>query len=97
MFVITVEFTIKPDRVNDFMPLMNKNAAASFKEEPGCHQFDVCLDPNDQTKVFLYEVYSNKAAFEAHKQTEHFKSFNADTADMIESKNVAALYRDFPK
>lgn len=36
MYVVTVEFTIVPDRMPAFMPLMVDNA-----QEPGCRQFDV--------------------------------------------------------
>ena len=96
MFVITVEFGIKPERVNDFMALMKENAEASLTKEPGCHQFDICVDPNDSTKIFLYELYTDKKAFETHKQTEHFKKFDKATAEMITHKGATALQRSWP-
>ena len=42
MYVIIVDFKIKSDRLADFLPLMQENATASLRDEPGCHQFDVC-------------------------------------------------------
>ena len=56
MYVIIVDFEIKPDRVANFLPLMQENAAASVRDEPGCHQFDVCRDPDAPHRIFLYET-----------------------------------------
>ena len=97
MFVITVEFQIKPEHIDDFMPRMIENAEASLTKEPGCHQFDVCVAPDDPTKIFLYELYTDKAAFEAHKQMEHFKAFDKNTANWIAKKSAAPFERTWPK
>ena len=35
MYVIIVDFEIKPDHLASFLPLMAENAAASVREEPG--------------------------------------------------------------
>ena len=89
MFVVTVEFEIKPEAVAAFMPLMLDNAAASLTEEPGCQRFDVCAAPDDAGKVFLYEIYDDKAAFDTHLASTHFKAFDTAVADMVAGKSVA--------
>ena len=93
MYVIIVDFEIDPEQIDDFLPLMCENASASARDEPGCRQFDVCHDPDQPGHVFLYEVYDDRAAFDAHLSTPHFKSFDAATASMIRSKKVRALTR----
>jgi autoinducer 2-degrading protein len=93
MYVIFVDFEIKPDHLADFLPLMQENATASVRDEPGCHQFDVCMDPEVPHRIFLYEVYDDRAAFEAHLATSHFARFDAATSDMIIAKDVRALQR----
>ena len=93
MYVIIVDFEIKPDRVANFLPLMQENAAASVRDEPGCHQFDVCRDPDAPHRIFLYETYDDHAAFEAHLASSHFRNFDTATADMIVSKDVRTLQR----
>ena len=40
MYVVVVDFKIKPERLAEFMPLMLENARASRETEPGCRQFD---------------------------------------------------------
>lgn len=88
MHAVTVVFQIKAEAVEDFLPLMIANAEASLKDEPGCRQFDVCTDPDRPGDVFLYELYDDADAFQAHLQTTHFKSFDAKVAGMIAQKTV---------
>jgi len=74
-FVLVVNLEIKPGEVDRFMAMALENAKASRETEPGCRQFDVLVDPNDRAKVMFYEVYADEAAFQAHQQTAHFKSY----------------------
>lgn len=96
MYIVTVEFTLEPDKVAAFMPLMVENARASRDREPGCRQFDVCVDPQAPHIVFLYEVYDDRAAFDAHIATAHFKSFDAAVRDMVADKKVRTYTRSDP-
>lgn len=88
MYAVTVTFTIKPGRMESFMSLMLENAKASKALEPGCRQFDVCRDPSVPDQVFLYELYDDRAAFDAHMGMDHFKAFDAAAVEMIASKSV---------
>ena len=56
---------------------MLENARASLNDEPGCHQFDVCFAADDPGRCFLYEVYTDRGAFDAHLGMAHFKAFDA--------------------
>lgn len=87
MFAVTVHFRIKPDRMQDFMPLMLENARQSRTVEPGCQQFDVCR-ANDAQTVFLYEIYASRAAFDDHLHSPHFRAFDIAVADMVADKHV---------
>ena len=97
MYVVTVEFTLKPGTRERFMPLMLENARASREEEPGCRQFDVSVDPAKPDVVFLYELYDDRAAFDAHLAAAHFKSFDAAVREMIASRVLKTLERVAPK
>ena len=85
MFVLTVQIRIKPGNVEAFMSKLAENAK-NARKEPGCKQFDVLLDPNDKTKVMLYEVYNDDKAFEAHQQTPHFKKYLAEAVPLLASR-----------
>lgn len=88
MFVVTVTFTITPDGVERFLREVTRNATTSLEEEPGCKRFDVCHDPDRPEEVFLYEIYSDRAAFDAHLGAAHFKSFDALAAPLTKDKQV---------
>lgn len=90
MYVITVDFTIHPEQLAVFMPLMRENARVSRETEPGCRRFDVCLDPARTEHVFLYELYDDRAAFDAHLAAAHFKDFDGAVKEMVASKAVHA-------
>lgn len=96
MFVVAVTFIIAPEAWEAFLPLMQANAKASLENEPECHQFDVCTNPEAPNTVFLYEVYTNRAAFDAHLQSAHFIAFDTAVKDMVTDKSVALLDRITP-
>ena len=93
MYVVTVEFEIKPEKLEDFRAQMLANARASREREPGCRQFDVCADPAKPGLIFLYEVYDDRAAFDAHLAVEHFKTFDRTVAPWIASKAIRTYER----
>jgi len=41
--------------------------------------------------VFLYEIYDDEAAFKAHLQMPHYKSFAAATAAMVQDRKIVPL------
>src|SRR3989337_1386396 len=84
-FALVVNIRIKPESVDAFMQRLKENAAAARKE-PGCKQFDVLVDPQDRTKVMLYEVYNDDKAFETHQQTPHFKTYLAEAVPLLASR-----------
>lgn len=88
MYAVVVEFTLHAERAAEFQEMMVANARRSRSEEPGCRQFDICLDPDAPEKVFLYELYDDAAAFAAHLESKHFKEFDAASAPCVAAKSV---------
>ena len=81
-FVLQVSIRIKPENVDAFMQKLDENAR-NARKEPGCKQFEVLVDPKDGTKIMLYEVYNDEAAFETHQQTPHFKKYVAESVPLL--------------
>ena len=88
MFIIVVFFDVKAAHVAEFKDAIMINAKASVDDEPGCRQFDVAQAPEDEASFFLYEIYDDEAAFKAHTETAHFKSFDALSAPWVMDKKV---------
>ena len=93
MFVVTVLFHIRRDRIAAFLPLMQAQARASLGAEPGCQVFDVCQSAEDPARVFLYEVYCDRAAFDVHLASTHFRAFDTAVSKMVAAKEVATYQR----
>ena len=91
-YVLQVQITIKPENVDKFMPKVLENAAAARKE-PGNLAFDVNVDPQDRTKVMLYEVYNDEKAFEVHQATPHFKKYVAEAVPLLASRERQVFTR----
>lgn len=87
-FVIVVEFKIHGGKMAAFRQLMDENARASCRDEPGCRRFDVLQSGGDPDRILLYEIYDDRAAFDAHVKTRHFAVFNAESAPLIADKVV---------
>ncbi len=87
-FVITVDFTVKPGAMTAFRKLIDKNAKDSCADEPGCRRFDVLVPIESGDKIFLYEIYDDRAAFDAHLKTPHFEVFNRESEGLVISKKV---------
>lgn len=86
MYVVTVVFETKAEKHDSFRKAVLRQAQNSITKEEGCHRFDVCQDPDDKTRFFLYEIYDDKAAFDLHLQSEHYLGFDALTKKWIKVK-----------
>ncbi len=93
MHVVVVEFELNPEHAAAFRARVARQAADSLEREPGCHVFDVCIDPARDDFVLLYEVYGDHAAFDAHLQSAHFADFDRAVADWVAEKRVRAFER----
>jgi (4S)-4-hydroxy-5-phosphonooxypentane-2,3-dione isomerase len=62
--VVTIEVT--PGRREEFLPLLMAHKARCLKDEPGTLQFEVLVPHDENSKLLLYQVYQDDAAFETH-------------------------------
>jgi autoinducer 2-degrading protein len=87
-FVITVAFELHPGALHQFLPLIRENANRSRTVEPGCERFDVLVPKDSSNQVFLYEIYTDKAAFGEHLKAQHFLDFNVASARLVKDKKI---------
>ncbi|MGB3409509.1 MAG: putative quinol monooxygenase [Jannaschia sp.] len=87
MFAVVVTIEVTPGQMPVFLPATLDNARASLSE-PACQRFDVLTDPARPDEVFLYELYDDAAGFDAHRETAHYKTFDAIVAPLIAAKVV---------
>jgi autoinducer 2-degrading protein len=73
-FCIVVEAEIEPDRMGEFLAMIQANAEGSRKE-PECLRFDVIRSQDAQNKFFFYEIYKNPDSINHHKAQSHYKAW----------------------
>ena len=88
-FVVWVTFAPREGCREAFVALVAENARQS-RQEPGCRQFDVLLPLDATAAVALYEIYDDRAAFDAHLAMPHYARFAADSAPLVAHKAVLA-------
>jgi quinol monooxygenase YgiN len=72
-YVLVARMTTRDGEQDRAAELLGSLATAS-RAEPGNVHYIPHRDPEDPRVFLMYEQYRDKAAFEAHGQTEHFKS-----------------------
>ena len=93
MFVVVVEFTVRAEYGEPFLKRVMQQAQDSLQLEVNCHVFDVCICSDDKNRVLLYEVYSDKSAFDAHLASAHFRDFSNAVQEWVSDKQLATFER----
>jgi quinol monooxygenase YgiN len=93
VFTVTVRLEVDDQHLREFMDAMKKQARNSLGREKDCRQFDICVDPTDPRRVFLYEIYTDRASFDAHLKTGHFLEFDQRVKNWLVSKKVECWER----
>jgi autoinducer 2-degrading protein len=74
---------VEPRRRDQLLPSLMAHKARCLKDEPGTLQFEILLPSYVETKVLLYEVYRDEAAFDAHRSGPSFARWREETAGMV--------------
>jgi quinol monooxygenase YgiN len=89
--VATIE--VAPERKDQLLPLLMAHRARCLKDEPGTLQFEVLAPREDDTKVLLYEVYRDDAAFDVHFNGPSIARARRDCRNGIEALRNKVLTR----
>ena len=73
---------VRPGTRDQVLPLLMAHRARCLGDEPGTLQFEVVLPREDDSRILIYEVYQDDAAFEAHRNAPSRAQWLEDTAGM---------------
>ncbi len=97
MYIVHVFVHVKPDQVEPFIYATTANARASTSSEPGCARFDVVQQADDPTRFVLVEIYRDKNAADAHKETEHYNLWRRTAEPLMAEPRTRGIYSNvFP-
>ena len=89
--ILSVTFVIHEQWVADFETAILINAQASLNNELGCDRFDVCRDEKNPTVFYLYEIYHDKTAVDAHRASAHYLTMKETVKDWVISCEIKQL------
>ena len=78
-YVVIATWVAKDGEQEAVERILRSNAEAA-RAEPGCREFNVLREKGEPRTFVLYEVYDDEAAFQAHRESEHFKRYVLDDA-----------------
>jgi quinol monooxygenase YgiN len=91
MLTLMVKLHVKPEKVDEFLPLLEENGRSAVRDEPGCYRFDISRDREDPSTIHLYEVYADDAALDAHREAPHYIKWRDAVKDMYRAEAERAL------
>jgi autoinducer 2-degrading protein len=77
MITQLARFEAKSGKELEAYEALKKMAEAVKATEPGCIVYAVTRGQVNQKEIYIYEVYDNQEAFEAHRRTEHLRELQA--------------------
>jgi (4S)-4-hydroxy-5-phosphonooxypentane-2,3-dione isomerase len=79
--VATIE--VAPGDRDQLLPLLMAHRARCLTDEPGTLQFEVLAPREDNTKLLIYEVYQDDAAFDVHFNGPSISRVRQEAAGLI--------------
>jgi autoinducer 2-degrading protein len=87
-FAIVVTIKLHAGKAEEFKPHILANAAAAVRDEPDCHLFHVLQSEDDADTFLFYEVYTDAASLDVHREQPHFKKFYQDANHMVAQRSI---------
>ncbi|MDH2386797.1 antibiotic biosynthesis monooxygenase [Bradyrhizobium sp. CER78] len=78
--IATVE--VAPEKRDQVLSQLAAHGARSLRDEPGTLHFDILVPREDASKLLIYEVYQDDAAFEAHRNARSIAQFREESAGL---------------
>ncbi|QEC80380.1 antibiotic biosynthesis monooxygenase [Mucilaginibacter ginsenosidivorax] len=82
---------IYPAYLDEYKAALAEHAKTAVKVEPGVLALQAVYDKANPTKVTVFEVYANEAAYQAHLQTVHFLKYKSGTLKMVKSLELVEV------
>jgi len=86
-FVNVVGLEINPASMPKFLAALKDDGAATIKE-PGTQELVSAVGQSQKNHVFVFEVFNNSAAWDAHQKTAAYTKFIGLTMMMIKSYDI---------
>jgi len=79
------ELEIDAGQLDAYMAALKEEISTSVRVEPGVVTLCAVAVKDHPTQIRIFETYEDRAAYESHLQTPHFKKYKTETANMVKS------------
>jgi len=69
----------------EYTAALKENAEASMRGEPGVLTLYAVAEKKDPTRITVFEIYADTAAYQSHIKTAHFLKYKSSTKGMVKS------------
>jgi quinol monooxygenase YgiN len=92
--VLNVHFEAVPGREEDLVRELTALVEPTRKE-PGCHTYELHIDPENRGKLMFHEKFTDQAALDFHVNSPHFQKFlsNREKSDPVARQTVTRWKR----
>lgn len=77
------KITVDPARLDAYNAFLKEEIEASMRLEPGVFTLYATAEKDAPHKVTILEIYANRAAYESHLKTPHFRKYKEGTRAMV--------------
>ena len=93
MIIVLARFEMQKGKEDNALKAIQSMADDVKAQEPGCIVYAVSRGQVNAQEIYIYEVYADEGAFQAHRQTPHMRELQAAFDDALDrsSFNVEVL------
>lgn len=77
------KITVDPAQLDAYNSLLKEEIEASMRLEPGVLTLYATAEKDKPNKITILEIYADRAAYEKHLTTPHFKKYKQGTLSMV--------------
>jgi quinol monooxygenase YgiN len=91
LMVRIAEIEIDSAYLEEYKAILEEEAAASVKLEPGVIAIFPMYAKESPSLVRILEIYASQAAYEQHLKTPHFQKYKTTTLNMVKSLKLVDM------
>lgn len=95
-FVVLAKWIAQPGQASSVARAI-ANLVEPSRAEPGCRIYQPHRDLDDRGVFLIYEQYADRAAYEAHCASEHFRRWATQQGIPLLEKRARGFYEPFDK
>ena len=91
---VIARFSLKTGTREEFITFASEDSEKSLKNEKGCTAFDILVPEEDDHSVVLYEIYTDRDAFNNHKNMPHYQPFIDGTTPLLNGEPDVRIFKN---